>query len=318
MSEDSMFRFKKVRHNPKLFVAMTSLTVPEFLKLLSSFRAAWEDYKSKHNHVGRPKQFYCIEDMLVFILYYLKCYPLQEVFAYSFRMSQGDANYWIHLLARVLKNALDRGGYLPERTAEGLFEVLKKELERRLQEQSASGDENEERRTVIEIGIDTTERRIVRPSDYDVQKEFYSGKTKSHSLKNGIIGDLDTSKVYGLGATVAGKTSDKRSAEDEGYKFPSGTNTFVDKAYQGYNPPGATMYQPKKKPKNGELTDEEMRMNSAISSCREAIEHIISGIKRLRIVKDVLRNTKDQFRDLVLELACGLHDFREECRAPSR
>lgn len=31
-------------------------------------------------------------------------------------------------------------------------------------------------------------------------------------------------------------------------------------------------------------------------------------------VKDVFRNTRDKFADLVMEIACGLHSFRMVCR----
>jgi len=44
------------------------------------------------------------------------------------------------------------------------------------------------------------------------------------------------------------------------------------------------------------------------------IEHIISGIKRCRIVKDIFRNTKEKYDDLVMEIAGGLHNFRVHCR----
>ena len=44
------------------------------------------------------------------------------------------------------------------------------------------------------------------------------------------------------------------------------------------------------------------------------IEHIIAGIKRCRIVKDLFRNTKDEYDDLVMEIACALHNFRVDCR----
>ena len=39
-----------------------------------------------------------------------------------------------------------------------------------------------------------------------------------------------------------------------------------------------------------------------------------SRIKRCRIVKDLFRNTKDEYDDLVMELACALHNFRVDCR----
>jgi hypothetical protein len=74
------------------------------------------------------------------------------------------------------------------------------------------------------------------------------------------------------------------------------------------------IYQPKKKPKGKELTPEEKAENKIISSIRILIEHIIAGVKRCRIVKDVFRNTKLYFADQVMEIACGLHNFRTTLR----
>jgi hypothetical protein len=47
---------------------------------------------------------------------------------------------------------------------------------------------------------------------------------------------------------------------------------------------------------------------------RVRVEHAIAGIKRSRIVKDILRNTKDNFSDLVMLIACGLHNLRVRYR----
>jgi len=47
---------------------------------------------------------------------------------------------------------------------------------------------------------------------------------------------------------------------------------------------------------------------------RVKVEHAISGIKRSRTVKDIFRNTKDGFSDLVMVIACGLHNFRVDRR----
>jgi len=46
------------------------------------------------------------------------------------------------------------------------------------------------------------------------------------------------------------------------------------------------------------------------------VENTIAGVKRCRIVKDTFRNTKDGFSDLVMEVACALHNLRVECRHP--
>jgi len=47
------------------------------------------------------------------------------------------------------------------------------------------------------------------------------------------------------------------------------------------------------------------------------VEHSLAGVKRSRSVKDVLRNTKEGFSDLAMVAACGLHNFRLECRKKS-
>ena len=49
---------------------------------------------------------------------------------------------------------------------------------------------------------------------------------------------------------------------------------------------------------------------------RIVVEHVFSDVKRCRIVKDVYRNLKAGFDDLVMEIACGLHNFRQEFRHP--
>ena len=69
-----------------------------------------------------------------------------------------------------------------------------------------------------------------------------------------------------------------------------------------------------KKPRGGCLTDEEKERNRELSRVRVRVEHSLAGVKRSRSVKDVLRNTKDDFSDLAMAAACGLHNLRVECR----
>jgi DNA-binding PucR family transcriptional regulator len=69
-------------------------------------------------------------------------------------------------------------------------------------------------------------------------------------------------------------------------------------------------FQPKKKPKGGELTSQEQAENTAISRARMGIEHAIGGVKVYRIVREVFRNLRQGFDDVVMEIACGLHNLR--------
>jgi hypothetical protein len=57
-------------------------------------------------------------------------------------------------------------------------------------------------------------------------------------------------------------------------------------------------------------------LNQICASVRIVVEHAIAGIKRCRIVKDLLRLTREGISDQVMEIACALHNLRISCRHP--
>lgn len=123
------------------------------------------------------------------------------------------------------------------------------------------------------------------------------------------------SKVVMLTASCEGRIHDKRIADAVGnYRLPQGSILYQDTGFQGFTCPDVEIIQPKKRPKGGDLTDEEKAKNREISSIRIRVEHAIGGIKRYRIVKDKLRNYKKGFADLVMETCSGLHNFRLDFR----
>ena len=300
-----MVTYEAVKDRPKLFRALTSLDPSEFEELLVAFRAAWDEYRDSKNKErqrkpggGRKPVLSTMEDKLLFILFYFKTYPLQEVIALLFGMGQSQSCVWIHELSTVLKMALDRMQHLPERAAHQVETVL------------AEDPENE-------FALDGTERRRQRPKDSIEQAKYYSGKKKTHTVKNNVIVTLKGRKVKYLSGTHEGKKHDKKICDEEQPTFPEGSTLYQDTGFQGYAPEGVTIQQPKKKPRGGELSVEEKKQNALISGVRIVAEHVIGGIKRCRIVKDVFRNRKVGFDDSVMEIACGLHNFRTVCRAPT-
>jgi hypothetical protein len=86
------------------------------------------------------------------------------------------------------------------------------------------------------------------------------------------------------------------------------TRAFKATSRKGHHP--AT----KKKPKGKPLSSGDKFLNRIFSSARVKVEHVISGVKRCRIVKDVLRLTKKGISELVMEIACSLHNFWVSCR----
>lgn len=301
-----MLIYSEVKQRPSVFRSLTSLDVEEFEKLLVAFGQAWEAYvetdfrnrrRQRRYGAGQKPRLSSLEEKLFFILVYLKCYPLQEVFGFLFGLSQGQANVWIHRLLEVLCLVLEQAGHRPERDPQRLAETL------------ASYE-------TLDFLLDGTERRRQRPQDPEEQRQYYSGKKKTHTVKNNLIVHAETGRIAYLGQTCEGKRHDKKLADEEAYTFPTNSVLGQDTGFQGFEPLQVVLLQPKKKPKGKPIPDPQRIINRVISRFRITVEHAIAGVKRCRTVKDVCRNTKQGFIDSVMEAACGLHNFRCQLRHP--
>src|SRR5215210_2359530 len=170
-----------------------------------------------------------MEEKLLFILVYQKTHPLQTMQGLHFGLSQPQAHYGVHHLLPVLQRALADLGLAPEREASWVAESP-------LALEGAS-----------ELAIDGSERRRQRPQDAVAQKEHYSGKNKAHTYKNILVVNGCTRKVAYLGPTVAGKTHDKKAADEASLTYPLNATLDKDTGFQGYEPGGILTGQPKKK-----------------------------------------------------------------------
>lgn len=297
-----MIAFQVLKNKPTVFRCFTGMNLVAFEKLLPAFERAYEtdlDWRDRARATnrqrkrggGRSSALKGIEDKLLFILFYFKIYPLQEVQGYLFGMGQSQAWDWIHRLTPILNRALGYEKQLPARKAQDIEQVLKM-------------------CPTLEFIIDGTERPIRRPKDKARQKENYSGKKKRHTLKNNVVTEKSTKKVKVLSATCEGKKHDKTLAEEQALPFPKGSKVWKDLGFQGYEPEGTITYQPMKKPKGKELTAEQKQSNQEISRERIGVEHSLGGVKVFGIVHAIYRNFREGFEDCVMETACGLHNWR--------
>src|SRR6266446_3274741 len=303
-----MLTYSTLQDRPREFLAATSLTHEEFARVLPAFAAVyavlyppdktWEGkVRQRQSGGGAKGGLPQMADKLFFILVYQKTNPLQTMHGLPFELSQPQTHYWIHRLLPVLQRALAALGMAPERAAS---RVATSAL-------ALAG--------APAMAIDGTERRRQRPTKAAQHQEQYSGKKKTHTDKNILLVNEPTTKVVYLGPTVAGKKHDKKAADEGEIAYPTNATLDKDPGFQGYEPAGVLTQQPKK-PKGQELSVADRFLNHLISRARVVVENVIAGVKRCRIVKDVLRLTKAGISDLVMEIACGLHNLRVSCRHP--
>jgi hypothetical protein len=235
-----MMSYSTLSTQTRPFLAMTGLTPAEFRDLLPAFEAAYERacpldrtadgrVRQRWFGAGRRSVLERVEDKLLFVLVYLKTYPIQALLGQLFGISTSQANHWLHRLLPVLLSALDDLGVAPERDGPRL-------ARRRGAPEGPA--------TII---IDGTERRRQRPKNAEKQARHYSGKKKAHTDKNVVVASAADDRVLFLSGTYAGATNDKRIADEERLRYPPGTTLYKDAGFQGYEPPVQQTCQAKKK-----------------------------------------------------------------------
>ena len=161
--------------------------------------------------------------------------------------------------------------------------------------------------------IDGTEQPIQRPYDHEKQREFYSGKKKRHTAKTLIISTLDR-YIHFVSYLYVGKSHDYSILKEE---FPPGESWFdpfkirLDLGYQGFKTdyPTVETYMPNKKPKGGELTEEQKLKNRELARERIVVEHAIGGIKRFDILSNVFRIHDFEVFNTIAGTCAGLWNY---------
>lgn len=291
-----------VRNRSTQFQSVTSLKIEEFDYLLGFFEGKWRNFYRIHTIEGKKrkapisnplkntKSLPTVEEKLFFILVYLKNYSLQQMMAASFGFSQSQASKWQKVLAPLLLDSLKQLEVLPTRIGHQVAPILEKLEETRCFQ-------------------DVSERLINRPNDQETQEKFYSGKKKAHTVKNNMVTAENQYIVY-LSPTHEGTVHDKKVADEDELVFPDQIHLFEDLGFQGFRPNNVHTIIPFKKPRNGELDELHKWFNKYVSSIRICVEHAISGVKRCRIIKDKCRHFRQNFRDEIMFICTGLHNFR--------
>ena len=152
--------------------------------------------------------------------------------------------------------------------------------------------------------IDVMESPIERPKRG--QKGFYSGKKKEHTLKTQVIIEMKTKKIMSL-RHGRGRTHDFKLFQKSKVKLPKKIQILGDKGYQGILKLHEASLTPIKKPKGGELTEEQKKFNRELNRMRVCIEQVNRCLKIFKILSYPYRNRRKRF-SLRSHLIAGIYN----------
>jgi hypothetical protein len=212
---------------------------------------------------------------------YLRLHMPQQVVDLLYRATQPDVSRELPLVLEVLP--------VPE-----VWEVVDQEeaplTEERVLALAQLADEH--------ALVDVTEQQVYRSQDSEKRKQHYSGKKKQFTLKTQFVTDGEH-HILAVSTSVPGATHDKKLSDEVQTleRLPDGATVEADKGYQGLDKqvslvtvrhaetgeeervPRLIVRTPFKKPKGGELTDEQKVFNHQLGAVRVWVEHCIGWVK---------------------------------------
>ena len=179
--------------------------------------------------------------------------------------------------------------------------------------------------------IDATEQQVYRPGqDNEERKKYYSGKKKQFTRKTQFATDGEWD-IKAISVSVPGAKSDKKLSDElkTVERAPAGSEMEADKGYQGLakqvemvtvrnvetgqeeHVPRLTVNTPFKKPKGGDLSEEQKAFNKALGSIRVRVEHCIGWVKNWAIIATRFRCAQTIYTE-VMQVVCGLVNLQTQ------
>jgi hypothetical protein len=296
--------YDRLCRKPAAFPALTGVTREEFDRLFDDFAAAHHTRRAAATHTKRaPRPLrraagaghpFALDDRtrLAVALVWLRVYPTYELLGWLFGLDKSNA--W-HNVRDVLATLEALATFPFERPAAD---------RRKLDTVGAVMDAFPQVRLVI----DGKEQGCRRPTSWDDQKPFYSGKRKRHTAKTQVACRPD-GRIGAVSDSVPGSTHDLTLLRQTGLLDrldpAAGAGAMLDKGYVGAqgDRPALPLVLPAKAARGRPLTDGQKAANQVVSRYRVVVEHVMAQLNRFQVLKQVFRSLFDRHTQAVRVVA---------------
>jgi DDE superfamily endonuclease/Helix-turn-helix of DDE superfamily endonuclease len=304
-----MFAYESLARRPGAFRSLTGMTPAEFEPLLTAFREAQDRLRRgrRTTRRGRPRRraagagHPCRHDdrhRLLMALVWLRVYPTYELLGFFFGLHKRNAQLNVRAVLEVLGTLdgfpFDRPG--PDR----------KPLRSAAEVMTAFPQ--------VRVIIDGKEQRVNRPTGYEAQKPYYSGKKKAHTVKTQVVVD-PCGRIEAVGDSVPGGANhDLPLLCGSGVleRLAPGEAAMVDKGYVGLKNyyPDVPVVIPFKASRGHPLTEEQEAFNRKVARCRIVVEHTMAQLNRFTVLRQVFRGRQRSRHGQVIRVVARLVNRR--------
>jgi len=272
-----MLRYTALSAHPRVFLSMTGLHVADFDALVAAVLPALRradharrSQRPRQRAVGGGHPYELSgRDQILLTVVWLRQYPIHEVLAYLFGVSDSTVSRVIHRVLPLLEQAgrdtmrLPDPGKKHRRTLDALLADLPE----------------------VVVIIDSFEQRVQRPSNRQAADDLYSGKKKQHTLKSQVAVD-EEGRIVDVAESARGPTADITLLEQSGLldRLAPEVGAMGDLGYVGIDKlhPTGLGAAPRKKPRGQPRPAADGAYNTAFSRRRIVVEHSIGQLRRFQ------------------------------------
>jgi len=311
-----MITYQKLLKKPQVAKSLVGMSLVEFDKFYAEFEKAHEErlQSSTTTRTGKKKRQratgagrkhkYDLRDRLLLTLFWLKAYTTYELLGFFYDLNKTNIEDNLKLILDTLVSMASFNFELPKADRKKLSSVA--------EIMDAFPD--------VRLIIDGKEQRIERPKNkkdkdgnvQDRQKPYYSGKKKTHTLKNQAA-ISPTGMIEHASKSVPGSTHDLTLLRQTDLlsELADDDAAMMDKGYDGIvaDYPDKKMYLPYKARRNHPLTEEQKAYNRFLAKYRIVVEHTMAQLNKFQILAQRFRHQLTK-HSAIFRIVCGLVNRR--------
>lgn len=315
-----MITYAKLLKKPQVARSLVGMNLVEFEQFYAEFEEAHTERlqtskKTRGNQkrqravgAGR-KHKYGLRDRLLMTLFWLKAYMTYELLGFFYDLNktniEDNLNFILETLVGMTRFNFER----PKAERKKLHSV----------------EEVMDAFPEVRLIIDAKEQRIERPKNkkdkdgnvQDRQKPYYSGKKKTHTIKNQAAVSPTGFIEHASESVPGGATHDINLLRQTDLlsKLDDEEAAMLDKGYDGIaaDYPDKKLYLPFKARRNHPLTEEQKAYNRFLAKYRIVVEHTMAQLNKFQVLAQRFRHSLTR-HSVIFRIVCGLVNRRIQLR----